>query len=71
MTTTYNNPKSFYIPSAQKFISLRQYLDIYKTCKANPNSPVKMTISKWWGGTTDDTIKEIVEGIHDRINNKI
>jgi hypothetical protein len=43
---------------------------MYSKCKANPNKRVKMTISKWYGGTTNDIIKEIVDGIHDRINNK-
>jgi hypothetical protein len=57
----------FYIPSIQRMISRRQYLDLYKKCKSNPNQPVERTISKWWGGTTNDVIKEIQEGVMHRI----
>ena len=60
-------PKYFYIPSIQAFISLRKYLNIYQYCKDNPGVEVKQTISKWWGGTTDDILKEIQIGIHERI----
>jgi hypothetical protein len=57
----------FYIPSVQKLITRRQYLDLYKKCKLNPNTPVERTISKWWGGTTDDVIKEMQNAVMDRI----
>jgi len=60
-------PKHFWIPSKNMFITAGQMVSIYKKCKANPNTPVKETICNWWGGTTDDILNEIREGIHERI----
>lgn len=60
-------PKSFWIPSRHKFISVQQYLAIYNWCKDNPGQPVQYTLSCWWGGTTDDLLREIRKGIHERI----
>ena len=66
-TLTTKLPKHFYIPSIQKFITVGQYVALYKKCKSNPGQQVERTISKWWGGTTDDVINEIRQGIHERI----
>lgn len=67
MKLTVKLPKHFWIPSKQKFITTGEYVAMYKKCKANPGIPVKETICNWWGGTTDDIIKEIQAGIHERI----
>jgi hypothetical protein len=63
--------RTIYIPSAQISITLGQYVDMYKKCKSNPSAEVKMTICKWWPGTAQDVLDEIMDGIHDRINQKM
>jgi hypothetical protein len=60
-------PKHFWISSKQQFITTGQYLQLYKFCKQNPGMEVKETISNWWGGTTDDVLREIRNGVHERI----
>jgi len=61
-------PKKFYIPSIYRYISTADYVRMWKRCKANPGARVERTICKFWGGTTEDVIREIREGLHDRIN---
>jgi hypothetical protein len=66
-TLTSKLPKHFWIPSRQMFITVNQYMQLYRFCKDNPGLEVKETICNWWGGTTDDVINEIRKGIHERI----
>ena len=60
-------PKHFWIPSKQRFISAGKYVSMWKFCKDNPGLEVKETISGWWPGTTDEVLKQIRSGLHERI----
>lgn len=60
-------PKHFWIPTRQRFITTGQYVQLYWFCKQNPGMEVKETICDWSGGTTDDVLREIRKGVHERI----
>jgi len=60
-------PKHFYIPSRQSFITAGEYVKIWRFCISNPGMAVKQTIQGWWQGTTDEILKQIRDGLHERI----
>ena len=60
-------PKAFYIRHHKKYLSAGEMVHIYKFCKANPGVGVRQTLNNWWGGTTEDVLAEIRQGIHERI----
>ena len=70
MKLTARLPKAFFIPSVSSYISTGEYIKVWKVCKANPEKEYKQTITMWSGGTGADVLREIMDGIHDRINQR-
>lgn len=59
-----------YCPGPGKWLTLGQYVNVVRMAKANLDREFQQGITCWWPCTGRDVVKQFMDGVHDRINQK-
>jgi hypothetical protein len=70
MTTTCqsNDYRRIYVPGAERWVSLRQYIQAVQLAKANPDVEFSCGLTTWWPTTGREIVRQYLEGLDARIN---
>lgn len=60
-----------YVPGADRWVSIGNYVKAVKQAKANPDAEFKHGLTCWWPCTGREIVKQFRRGVHDRINQGI
>ncbi len=60
--------RTIYLPALERRVSLKAYIQAFRTAKANPETEFKNGLTTWWPTTGKEIQKQFYEGMTDRIN---
>lgn len=63
--------RKIYIPSLEKYVTMRQYINAVKLAKNNPDKTFQTGLTCWWPCTGQDIVNQFVDGLMERINDCI
>lgn len=63
--------RTIYLPSIERSVSLRVYVQAVKQAKANPQAKFKHGLTCWWSCTGQDIVDQFFRGVQGRINQGI
>lgn len=63
--------RMIYVPGAEQWVAVGQYVQAVKTAKANPEARFPYGLTCWWPCTGTEIVEQFRKGMHDRINDGV
>ena len=71
METKRRTIRTVYLAAIERRVSLRAYVAGIRLAKANLDATFKHGLTSWWPTTGREIVRQFVDGMHDRINDRV
>ena len=63
--------RTIYLPAIGRTVTLRAYIAAVKMAKSHPGREFNHGLTTWWPTYGSEVVKQFLNGVHDRINQRI